>query len=554
MQDLRAYRLGFVPVIAALVVLAFSLEGVPDPLEPPAATVEFDADAARADALALVRAGELRRPGGADAAAGAAFVAERFESLASGTIIDQTFNASVDGDDAELRNVALVMPGASDRATLILAGRGSRTGSGAATSAAATGVLLELAAKLGVSGRERTLVFASIDGASATDQGIHRLLEGLPDRLVIEAAIAIAQPGTEELAEPHLVTSATAPVRPSLRLVRTAEAALENHGQLDAGASGAFTQLARLAIPAATGSQAVLLADELDALTLSGAGEVPATGPAADVRPAPESLARIGSAALALAGAVEARVEPLETGPGPYLRLGDTVVPGWSIALLALALIVAPALAVGIELGRSGARGGAFGWAAEWALVALAPLVALYALALAGLIPRPDTAFDPGRFQVGATELVALLALLGIAVGAWWVFGLRRTPAAAPRQLAAPAAALAIAAAFVVWLVNPFLALLVAPVAHVAMIYATRSARLFALPATALALLPLALALATVAATLDWGASAPWQLVVLLASGGFGLLSAAGLAVCLGALAAVVVAALPTGRRAPGRA
>ena len=36
MLDLNAYRLGFAPVLAALGVLAFSLEGVPEPLEPAA--------------------------------------------------------------------------------------------------------------------------------------------------------------------------------------------------------------------------------------------------------------------------------------------------------------------------------------------------------------------------------------------------------------------------------------------------------------------------------------------------------------------------------------
>ena len=63
MLDLKAYRLGFAPLLAALVVLAFSLQGVPEPLEPAVGTIEFDAEGATDSARTLARISPDARPG-----------------------------------------------------------------------------------------------------------------------------------------------------------------------------------------------------------------------------------------------------------------------------------------------------------------------------------------------------------------------------------------------------------------------------------------------------------------------------------------------------------
>ena len=177
-------------------MLVFSLEGVPEPLEPSVGTVEFDADARPRSARAIVRAGARARAGHARATRRRPTSSgERFEEVASGTVAEQRFEAAVDGEDVELRNVLLTLPGTSDRAILIVAERDSREGPGAATSAAATGVLLELARALGVSGRERTLILASTDGAGAEAEGARELIEALPERTVVDAAVVISSPG-----------------------------------------------------------------------------------------------------------------------------------------------------------------------------------------------------------------------------------------------------------------------------------------------------------------------------------------------------------------------
>ncbi len=564
MLDLRAYRLGFAPALAALVVLAFSVQGIPAPLEPAVGTIEFDADAAHAKTRAILRVAPTREPGSDGAAAAADLIRTDLEQIASGSVAEQRFDASVDGDDIELRNVLLTLPGTSDRAIVVVAGRGSRSGAGAASSAAATGVLLELAAELGVSGRELTLIFGSIDGAGAEAQGVREMFEALPDRTSVDAAVVISQPGSSEPVPPHLVTSSGTDERPSLELIRTAEEALRARGGAGTGLDGALGQIARLALPAAAGAQAALLSDGLDAVAISSAGEVPLPPSEAGVESlSGESLERFGATALALVGALDAGTARSEEGPSSYVRLGDNTIPGWTLSLLALALLVPPALPVGLELLRARRRDGtarsAFGWAVEWALVGLSPLLALYALALGGLIPRPETPYDPGQFAIGPLEVVALLVLAALAAGAWWALGVRRKPAApAGATLGAAAGAICIAACAAAWLANPFLALVMAPLAHVVIVHAASGRRpaALALPVAAIAALPLVAVLLHVAGALDWGASAAWQLVVLVAGGGVGVIPAASLAIAIAATVAVVqsgLGALGAASQAPSR-
>jgi Peptidase family M28 len=559
--DLKAYRLGFAPLLAALVVLAFSLQGVPEPLEPAVGTIEFDAEGAAESARTLARVSPDRRPGSEDAATAADFVLRAFEEVASGSVAEQRFDASVNGEDVELRNVLLTLPGSSDRTILIVAERDTRGGSGAASTASATGVLLELAAQLGVAGRERTVIFGSIDGAGAEAEGARELVEALPERTLVDAAVVISQPGTADPSEPHLITSSGGEAQPSQPLIRTAEETLASRAQAGAGLDDALGQVARIALPAASGAQAALLAEGVDSVAISGAGEVPLPPEAAgDEQLEPESIERFGATVLALVGALDAAPEPTLDEPQSYVRLGDNTIPGWAISLLALALIFPPALPVGLALSRArrdGSARPALGWAAEWALVALTPLLALYLLALAGMIPRPDVPYDPGRFAIGPMEVIALVLFAGLALAAWWILGLRRAPARPePVVLGAAAGAACLTACLVAWLANPYLALAMAPLAHVVMVHAAsgRLAAGAAIGAALVAALPMLALVLHVADALDWGATTPWQLVVLVAGGGLGFLASASLAVALVAVVAVVRAALRPGRRSLGAA
>src|SRR5688572_7009697 len=230
--------------------MAFSLRGEPEPLEPAVGTIQFDAETAASLTRDFARVAPDREPGSEGASAAADWVLERFEDVASGTVAEQEFEASVVGTDVELRNVLLTLRGTGRSAILIVADRSSGGEPGVASSAAATGVLAELAAELGVSGRQRTLILGSIDGGAATAAGVRELIDGLPDTEEIDAAVVISQPGAADLTEPHLVTSSGVDEQPSLELIRTTQDALDSRARVSAGLDGALGQIARFAIPA----------------------------------------------------------------------------------------------------------------------------------------------------------------------------------------------------------------------------------------------------------------------------------------------------------------
>lgn len=556
MPDLRVYRLAFAPTLAALVVLAFSLDGLPPPVEPGPVTLAFEGGQAAAAARDVATLAPDRTPGGDGDAAAADYVRERFESLESGVVTEQEFEAEIDGDERTLRNVVLTLAGPSERTIVVIAGRDSRGGPAATSSAAATGVLIELAQQLGVADRQRTLVLASTDGASDAAQGAEELLAAMPDPDQVEAVLVVAQPGATEPAPPHLLVSSTRERSASAELVRTAEEQLGERAGAEAGLDGGFGQLARLAIPAAAGEQAAAIGAGFDAVAVSSAGEVPLPAGAGPEELDAAQLSRYGTTVLATLGALDAQPGRLAASPETYVRLSGNVVPGWAIAMLALALLVPPAALAVSTLARAGRGGERVGQARSWALAWLAPgaaaLASTYVFAFVGLLPAPGAPYDPSRFALGPTEVVALVALGAGAAAVWWALGLRRVPAQPDRlTIAVACAVVALVAAVVLWLANPFLALLVVPLPHLLALHGGgRSlARRAMVPVALATLVPLAAALAHVADRLDWGTSAPWQLVLLATGGSVGPIEAASVCSVLAASVALVWASVAPQRR-----
>lgn len=555
MLDLSVYKLGFAPVLAALVVLAFSLEGVPEPFAPGPVTAEFDGSTAMSFARQLAREQPDREAGSDGDRAAADLVAERFGEIATGRVHQQPWDQRVNGERRELRNVALVLPGRSDESILVVAGRDTRTAPGFVSSAAATGVLVELALELGAADRERTIILASTDGSAEGATGVRRLLDGLPERLAVRAAVVISQPAAAELREPHLITQATTARSTNLQLAETAASLLETQAEAPPGLDGVGGQLASLAFPHGLGEQGPLIDAGVPAVAISSAGMLPLS-PELDTRQhaSQETVDRLGRATLATVNALAAAPGGLSRSPGSYLRMGDNLVPGWAAGLLALALLAPPAAMAFARLGRDsegGRAGTALGWAASWALPGIAVLAAVFALDLVGLVPSPPWPYDPATISVGATELLALLLLAAIAIAVILLGPTSSLPPGPSRATLAAAAALAgVAACAVIWIANPFLALLAAPLPHLLVAHAgTRPLPRLAVAAVAVALaLPLALAFGHVMRELAWGASAPWQLVAMLADGQISVASAAMVLALAGSSIASILAA---GRRTP---
>jgi hypothetical protein len=315
-------------------------------------------------------------------------------------------------------------------------------------------------------------------------------------------------------------------------------------------------QIARYAIPAAAGEQAGLIDDGLDAIALSSAGELPL--PSSEngrERLDTDTLARMGPAFLALISALDASTSAPAGGPGNFLWTQDNLLPGWSVGLFVLALLLPPLAVAASVLARAMRDGGsiarAFSWAIEWWIPAVVISLGIYGLAVLDVIPSSGVPYDPARFELGVSEAVGLVLVIGLAAWLWWVLHLRRIPSP-PGALGVGAAAglAAVAACVVVWLANPYMALLLVPLAHLVAVLGTQGRRpaALAMPVLALTALPLAVALVYVGSELDWGASTPLQLAVLMAGGGIGPVQAIGCVLTLSSVAAVATAALATAR------
>ncbi len=518
MISTRIYRQAFAPALVAAVVVLFSLQGRPDPLPPAVASAEFDQEAAAKIDRQIVEAAPDRTPGSDGDGALADMVEKRFMSVSEGQVAQQSFDGSFDGKDVQLRNLILTLPGESPRSIVVLASRDSASGPGAASSAAATAALLELVDKLRTTRHTKTLVFVSTDGGSAGSAGAREFAEHFAQRSLIDGVVVLWQPGSATPRQPSLLDASDGSQSPSAQLVRTAEQALSEQTGRRPQLEGLFGELARLALPSGLGEQAVLIANGIDAVGLSSAGERPL--PVADDQPddlSAETLGDLGRAALVLVASLDGTAAPPEHGPAVYLSLRGSLVPGWALALLALTLVLPAALASldslrQAYLGRARV-GWALGWSASRALPLLAAVLLLYILAVTGIVARPPFPFDPNRFGVGVGQIVAM-AFLAIVIGVGY-YAIRgwRVPAGLPSEVAAPALGLVSAfAVLVAWLTNPYLALLLVPVAHVWVLDARRGGAFpwpLALGAVALSLVPIAAAAVQVAGMLDLGRGAP---------------------------------------------
>lgn len=557
MINFRIYRLAFIPAAIALIVVLFSISGPPHGLEPLRSSGEFNTTIAVDVAEQIVALGDDRSPGSEANRQAAELMRDRLTAFGSGMVSVQDFEAEYDGRQVAMQNLILNLPGRSEDMVVVVAGRDWPAGPGAGASAAASGMLIGLAEQITNFDQDKTFVLASTDGLSEGAAGARRLAEYLAELPGQKSVIVISQPGARQPSVPFTVDSSTGRRQTSLQLERTLAGLVAGTTQTDPTVHGLWTSLSRLAVPLGLGEQGPLIADGVDAVTMSSAGEIPLRERSRQVNE--EALENFGNALLQSVLAIDAVNDPLVHGPSTYLRGGETVVAGWSLVLLAVALIL-PALVAMLGVAGTGLRGGrsVFGvlvaagaWAAPW----LAGLVVFYLSALVGLIPRPQFPFDPYLHAIGTGGFVAIF-LIGLAIAGsmfWlkpWRMAGGRDGNADARRVLAPALLLVVGA-LIVWVGNPFLGLLIVVLPHLWILWAARDQRsaggdqrplasrripgLLALPLAALCLLPAALAVRTVAGIIGAG---PWDLLLTVSGGHFGPLLASGSAL----LAAGIIA------------
>lgn len=468
MIDLRLWRIALLPVIATIVVAMFSLEEVPRPLESPLPPDAFEGPAARELAGDLDAAAPEPRPGSESDAALAQLVLDRLAAIGGAAVSEQRFEARFGGEDVELRNLIGVLPGESDRQVALIAHRDVASGSGTATSIAATAAMLEIASGFAGATHEKTLVFVSTDGGSIGALGARRFAEDYSDANLLDAVIVLSQPAAPDPRQPLVIPWSTGAGSTAAVLEQTATQVTSEEVGHPAGDEGPLSDVFRLAIPSALGEQGPLVEAGLDAVRLSSSGELPpepGSREADDI--GPSTFDDFGRTALTLMLALDATSTPLDHGPDAYVGLAGNLLPGWTLSLIALALLIAVAVPAGAGLAASASSpfqaARALGWAAWVAMPLLLATLLVYVCGLFGLVPAPQFPFEPAGERLGLAGSICV----GVAGMAALVAAFLTRPLHAPGSGIAPVAAPAALSAAVlaglgIWLVNPYLGLLVA--------------------------------------------------------------------------------------------
>jgi hypothetical protein len=474
----RIYRAAFIPAVLAVVLLMFSLENRPRAVQQGlAADVLFDGRVAQRELRGIVQRRPDRQPGHVSSAAVARDLALRFRALEP-----EGFETTVDSwreDGAPLVNVIARRPGATREQIVIMAARDSQSSPDATGSAADTAALLELARVIKGRPSRKTLVLASVDGSTLGDAGARRFAETAEDRDRIQAVVVLSNLAASEARGPLLIAWSHDDRRGSIGLQRTAAASIREELGTSPSEEGAVGQFARLAYPLGLGAQGPLLAEGIEAIRISGSGELP---PPADRRGVEDvdvdRLGQLGRSALRLVTALDGAREVPEHGPRSYLAVSRKVLPGWVLAIFGAALLL-PALVASFDaLARARRRREApAGWWRTLGLWAL-PFLAAYGMAelLVLLGQAPDASAsppDPGLYPLDGEAWAALgaCAATALLVGLLVRPALRRRMAAAESGGAGATTALVLSVAVLaVWLMNPFAALLLLPAVHLWML------------------------------------------------------------------------------------
>ena len=525
----------------------------------------------------MVRSFPDRRPGSPGDAALAAVVARQLTAASSNANLAATASAApfsvqmrfvraqtIDGERT-IQTVIATRPENLSGQIVLLAHRDA-AGHGAAAQLSGTAALLELARVLAGRLTNRTITLVSTSGGSGGDAGAIDFAAhaGGP----VEAVIVLGDVAGRVTRTPLVIPWSDGLGSAPDRLVRTVSSALAGQLATPPGEASAITQFAHLALPFAIGEEGPLNAAGLPAVLVQASGE---RGPPARDPVSPRRLQNFGRGVLAAVNALDADASGAGA-PAAAIELKTKSVPAWAVRLLAIALLL-PSLVVTIDaLARARRRRAPVAQAIAWALSCALPFFFCALLAVAAgqaalLHATPAApAFAPD-VPVGGKGAGAI-ALLAVAfVVAWFARaallrtigtlpGAEQDPSEAPDLVGSGAAGVALMLVLdvtivVVWVLDPYTALLLVPAAHLWLLIAEHELPVRRWLSAGLMLagvLPVLAVIALFAHQL--GLSLPdvaWTVLLLVAGGHVGLVSAALWSACLGC---VVVAGL-LGLRAP---
>jgi hypothetical protein len=538
MVDPRIYRAALLPVLFALVLLAFSVENRPRPLRTPIAP----------DAFAGNRAFD-RAYGGAESLA-ARFPDRRPGSLGDGRLADEVAaetkaagfrvrDVAGDGETIDgkrrLRTIIAERTGTTDERIVVVAHRDA-AGRRAEAELSGTAALLELARVYGAPRQtRRTLTLVSTSGATGGAAGakaLARELRGQP----VGAVIVLGDLASRNVRAPLVTPWSDALGGSPLRLRSTLQESVRVETGSGAGPPRALSQFARFALPVTYGEQGALLEAGLPAVLLSIGGDRPPPDGA------PISRARLqafGRAALRTITVLDAAPQDRPLNPeatSSDLLTSRKVIPGWAVRLFTGTLLLAVAITATDALAALLRRREPVLIWVRWTLVTALPFVLATLLALAlgatGLITAPGSAVAPAALAV---QTPALLAVALVFVLGWvWLRPRALSWTRATGDPAEPGAGVvvvlvALVATTCVWITNPYAAALVIPALHIwlfALAPEFRLRRTLGLAVVAAGMLPLVLVLRSLALSLGLAlVEALWEGLVLVAGGHVSALS-----------------------------
>jgi hypothetical protein len=560
----RIYRAAFAPFAIVLAIAAFSLGARPAPLHSTLAPDAFDGRQALSEAQRLAVEFPRLRPGGAGDERLAQRVAHTIAGL-GGTAgggfsvrVKRVRAQTIDGEQT-LQTIIAQRPGATGESPIvILAHRDAATTPSSAAQLSGTAALIELARVFAARETRRAIVLVSSSGGSGGDAGAADLaahvLSGPTD-----AAIVLGDLASTDVRAPLVVPYSDGYGSSPDELQRTVSEAISQEAGIQPGAPSAIGQLAHLAFAFAPGEQGVLAAAGVPAVLVQVSGE---RGPGAGASVSAERMEGLGRGALDAIDALDTAPDILPM-PQTGLVLVHQIVPAWALRLLIGTLLIPVAAVLLDGLARARRRRQPFVRWSAWALACALPFLAcaLFAIllgALGAIAATPSIPPAAGAMSfdgAAATAVLSCAAVLGLAWLGWPTLArrlglqVRPTPQTAGVDVAGIATLLVLALlACIVWVFNPYAALLIVPGLHLLLPVASPERRprpIAGLALLLLALIPLALLLAFYARELGYGpGELMWTATLLLAGGQVGVLAATVWSVACGCGVAIVLVAL----------
>ncbi|TML05293.1 MAG: M28 family peptidase [Actinobacteria bacterium] len=241
MLDPRLYRAALAPIVFALILAAFSLEDLPQPLRSTLAPDAFQAQRAFRDLNQMTRAYPNRRPGDASDEALAQRVARdlRNAGLPGGprpfdVRLARFKGETIDGE-RPLVNVIARRAGIAAPQIVVVAHRdAARRGSAAELSG--TAALVELGRVLAAANVRRTITLASTSGGSGGAAGARAIADQLGGGPV-DAVVVLGDMASRRVHKPLVVSYSNAGGVAPERLTRTVQDAVASGAGSEAGAA-----------------------------------------------------------------------------------------------------------------------------------------------------------------------------------------------------------------------------------------------------------------------------------------------------------------------------